>query len=808
MLALREIANNSKHFISREFDRFTSSVEAYDFLMTKMSPATADPTASNTDGIERLTNLKLISVKQGGFMKFLSLFQEAVFDLEETGAFVPSPEYQKSLLISKLSSEYHSMTIPSATKVDWDKYVADLIAFSVAIEKKDTKSYKDALNSNVNSDRSGKKLVDSILGIPITDKGFVPTEFWSNMFEDKKTEFFTKKRSLIDDDNFAFKINAKCKEDKKTKYKSSKVSDNKKLQHQVKSLKKDLKSKMKKGSKSKSKSKKDNDSDDDSSDEKESKVNNMSLMFPKMSKENQKKVLKFCKKQVAVIWMVSANIPSFRKVQLVESRDGMKSTVVDCGSYTGLKGDAYIFMEHTHRRANVVGFDQDLTKTNLPIGSCVTAALDSNGDTVIFLENEQIDHSSQSNFMISPNQLRAFGVDIDDCPSCFEVGGRTGRQSMKVGEHEIPFQYVEGIILLKTRAPTIKELNDCPILILTSDATWNPNEDQGLTEIWDPDNTIEKEIQDLTARDAVASRVRNGKNVHICNVGTSDKVVTWTPDAFQDGEKELVVLDECDELPAITSRPTGSISSGHNSRASSEPRCLIDFNDDDSADLSISSSDSDSSDGSIPDLDYGSNSDDDSDSDDESMPGLLTRHGADSDDKSSDDDSDDESDKDDEPTLDSGEKLEWKVKDTSEAFYHLSIEDESIALSFDSCCSGSLTFSRNGATEMATTYRQAFNNLATSKDKVQGPAIEADADTVLAFVARTAKIHVKKNVHLGPKKATITPQDWEKMRRCLGHLPMEVVQKTFDITTQLAKVDIRLALRRHYKSRFPGTNVN
>jgi len=158
LLALREIANNSKHFISRELDRFTSGVEAYDFLMTKMSPATADSTASNTDAIERLTNLKLISVKQGGFMKFLLLFQEAVFDLEETGAFVPSPEYQKSLLISKLPSEYHSMTIPSATKGDWDQYVADLMAFSVAIEKKDTKSYKDALNSNVNSDRYGKKL--------------------------------------------------------------------------------------------------------------------------------------------------------------------------------------------------------------------------------------------------------------------------------------------------------------------------------------------------------------------------------------------------------------------------------------------------------------------------------------------------------------------------------------------------------------------------------------------------------------------------------------------------------------------------
>ena len=122
---------------------------------------------------------------------------------------------------------------------------------------------------------------------------------------------------------------------------------------------------------------------------------------------------------------------------------------------------------------------------------------------------------------------------------------------------------MEGLILLKTPVPTVKELNECPILILTSDAPWNPNEDQGLTEIWDSDNTIEKEIQDRTARDAVASRVRDGKNVHICNVGTLDKVVTWTPDAFQDGRKnqsfqtnvtssQQLPQDQLDHFPVVT----------------------------------------------------------------------------------------------------------------------------------------------------------------------------------------------------------------------------------------------------------------
>ena len=66
LLSIRDIVNNSRHFISREFDRFTSGVEAHDYLLSKMSPSTADLTASNMDIIERLTNLKVVSVKQGG----------------------------------------------------------------------------------------------------------------------------------------------------------------------------------------------------------------------------------------------------------------------------------------------------------------------------------------------------------------------------------------------------------------------------------------------------------------------------------------------------------------------------------------------------------------------------------------------------------------------------------------------------------------------------------------------------------------------------------------------------------------------
>jgi len=177
----------------------------------------------------------------------------------------------------------------------------------------------------------------------------------------------------------------------------------------------------------------------------------MTKMFPKMSEENQKKVVKFCTKKTSIIKTMSAYIPSFRKVNFVESADGMKPTVIDGGADTGLKGDAYIFVEHTIRRANVVGFDEGLTKTNLPIGSCVTATLDAQGKAIVLLENDQIDHTTQPNSMMSLNQMRAFGVDIDDCLSFFEVRGCYGRQSMKIGEHGIPLQLKFGTLIIPLR---------------------------------------------------------------------------------------------------------------------------------------------------------------------------------------------------------------------------------------------------------------------------------------------------------------------------------------------------------------------
>ena len=51
-------------------------------------------------------------------------------------------------------------------------------------------------------------------------------------------------------------------------------------------------------------------------------------------------------------------------------------------------------------------------------------------------------------------------------------------------------------------------------------------------------------------------------------------------------------------------------------------------------------------------------------------------------------------------------------------------------------------------------------------------------------------------------------RDWERLRRHFAWLPKLVVQKTFDCTTQLARIPMSVHLQRHFRSPFPALNVS
>ena len=85
--------------------------------------------------------------------------------------------------------------------------------------------------------------------------------------------------------------------------------------------------------------------------------------------------------------------------------------------------------------------------------------------------------------LINPNQLCAFGTDVQDNPFSNE------RLSIQPAFHDIsiPLQTLGTIIYANTRAPTDQELGQHPHIVLSSDAGWDPH------HIWFPSHAVEEE---------------------------------------------------------------------------------------------------------------------------------------------------------------------------------------------------------------------------------------------------------------------------------------------------------------------------
>ena len=78
---------------------------------------------------------------------------------------------------------------------------------------------------------------------------------------------------------------------------------------------------------------------------------------------------------------------------------------------------------------------------------------------------------SLTHSQINPNQLRAFGTEVQDNPFSNE------RLSIQPASHDIAIalQTLGTIIYANTRAPTDQELGQHPHIVLSSTADWDPH---------------------------------------------------------------------------------------------------------------------------------------------------------------------------------------------------------------------------------------------------------------------------------------------------------------------------------------------
>jgi len=57
-------------------------------------------------------------------------------------------------------------------------------------------------------------------------------------------------------------------------------------------------------------------------------------------------------------------------------------------------------------------------------------------------------------------------------------------------------------------------------------------------------------------------------------------------------------------------------------------------------------------------------------------------------------------------------------------------------------------------------------------------------------------------------KIKVHAPDYEALRPMFGWLPLDIIQHTFEVTTQYAHLPMSTLLKKHYKSPFPALNVH
>ena len=490
--------------------------------------------------------------------------------------------------------------------------------------------------------------------------------------------------------------------------------------------------------------------------------------------------------------------------------------IVDGGADTSLKGtQTSLALELTNRKVSVSGFHEEDTHQDLPIGVTATKITNDDGNSIILIENEQIIYDGQDTSVMSVNQVRACGIDIDDCPTIYERDGKKGRCNMIVDDQTIPFTFKKNLILMEANKPTIKELNTLPIVLITCATEWNPSNDPIVTPTrfphWEPLPPDDLGITNDEAHSIISKRIINNIDIRRTHITSSD--LNINPDIEILDEKEV-------DLPPIIARH--------------------DSNDDESDD------DDDSLYDDMPELnerdtDSDSDSDDESDDDNDSlydnMPELIEK------DVDSDSESDNEVDDDDGSLTDNMPFLENEYDsddssdDEDDMFSLFSIpsthtvhtDDDSLFSNDngdvdDSDSIPSIFDDLDGDIEIddditLTSYTEGndmarfvfthcqFDDLHHDAKIYPDPYCNATVENTLAYVHRVA--NVKAAHGLRPRKK-ITPAniDWETMKRKFGFVSEKVMQDTWAITTQLGSTDVRYPMRRHFKSRFPGANVN
>ena len=212
-------------------------------------------------------------------------------------------------------------------------------------------------------------------------------------------------------------------------------------------------------------------------------------------------------------WCCSQELPNSGRIEL----DSHTDTIV--------LGSNCVILHHRGKVCEVLPYSDDYEAIkNIPVVCGTTLSTDNvDNQEYILVFNESLwMGDSLTHSLINPNQLHAFGMDVQDNHFSTEW------LLIQPAFHDItiPLQTLGTIIFTNTRAPTDQELSKHPHIVLSSNADWDPH------HVRFPSHDVEEESRSTI--NAIQTRQQYDilnfcyYNVEQSFVGTIDDPVTFT----------------------------------------------------------------------------------------------------------------------------------------------------------------------------------------------------------------------------------------------------------------------------------------
>jgi hypothetical protein len=148
---------------------------------------------------------------------------------------------------------------------------------------------------------------------------------------------------------------------------------------------------------------------------------------------------------------------------------------LDSHAYTCGVNNVARILEYTNQVAEVTGFANSLEPLrNIPIiKAAVAYDHPDSGEVIVIIINQALYFGDElDEILLNPNQIRAQGNTVDDIPKIF--GGKSHSITFPSENFSIPLELRGIISFFPVRTPSLSEIENCFMVVLTPEPEWDP----------------------------------------------------------------------------------------------------------------------------------------------------------------------------------------------------------------------------------------------------------------------------------------------------------------------------------------------